>query len=531
MRRAAAAALCVGVWASMSCGAGASKALLNLEHVQTIDDGAVCNDGSPAGYYIDHSTNSDYQGVFLLYLEGGMWCYNNETCTYRYATAPTFMSSAYWPWTLELGGVFDTNPAKSPFAYANKVYAAYCSSDAWVGNTDDKSDATFGFYFRGQRILRAIIGALVQIHQLGQRAGHRLLLAGCSAGGRGALFNLDYVAGILAEFDAAFPVQVQGLFDSPLWMDLKPLYPNVVPLLNQTQMAFSFMNATGRLGEACGEYYFSDPYRCLFGQFRLPFVETPYLLNMAQFDKFQLPYDLGSSMPPYAGPALTYADTFQEEVVSILAGLPTAKQNKSAIFSPACFTHCLSDESTFWGVHIDEISLRDVLQEWFFDGIVVRAEDNCTGFKCGQCRGVAGKEHDGLSRKRITSKAAPGVSVSLVLHTAPSQTEKINTAVASSEEHGVTTGPLGVHTGEAAGQGQGQAKLPTSIVLRNTGELLLMLVCIFFCMIRLVRRDSSRRSTVEDDTESMPLVERRTRMADNVLLLNPRTMGARTMGF
>ena len=90
-----------------------------------------------------------------------------------------------------------------------QVFAAYCSSDAWVGNTDDASAETFGFVFRGQRILRAILGALVGIHQLGQRPGHRLLLAGCSAGARGAMFNLDYIPGILEEFKVAYPVQVR----------------------------------------------------------------------------------------------------------------------------------------------------------------------------------------------------------------------------------------------------------------------------------------------------------------------------------
>ena len=78
-----------------------------------------------------------------------------------------------------------------------------------------------------------------------------------------------------------------GLLDSPMWIDDPPLYPSVVPLLNQTSMAYAFMNATARLGDACAEYYFSDPYRCLFGQYRAPFITTPYLINSAQFDKFQ----------------------------------------------------------------------------------------------------------------------------------------------------------------------------------------------------------------------------------------------------
>ena len=58
-----------------------------------------------------------------MYLEGGEWCYNNQSCSERAATAPIFMSSLDWPWDLSLGGIFDTNPAKSPFAAANKARA------------------------------------------------------------------------------------------------------------------------------------------------------------------------------------------------------------------------------------------------------------------------------------------------------------------------------------------------------------------------------------------------------------------------
>lgn len=43
---------------------------MNLEHVNTIDAGAVCNDGSTGGYYISHATNALFQDIWLLYLEG-----------------------------------------------------------------------------------------------------------------------------------------------------------------------------------------------------------------------------------------------------------------------------------------------------------------------------------------------------------------------------------------------------------------------------------------------------------------------------
>lgn len=100
------------------------------------------------------------------------------------------------------------------------------------------------------------------------------------------MFNIDYVQAMLPP--GAPPVL--GFFDSPLWVDLEPNQPGIVPLQNETQAVFALVNATARLGEACAEAYPGDEgWRCLFGEYRLPFVEAPYLLSASQFDKYQLP--------------------------------------------------------------------------------------------------------------------------------------------------------------------------------------------------------------------------------------------------
>jgi hypothetical protein len=43
-----------------------------LQPLVDIDPLAVCNDGSPAGYYFIEGTTQ--ANVWLIYLEGGMWC-------------------------------------------------------------------------------------------------------------------------------------------------------------------------------------------------------------------------------------------------------------------------------------------------------------------------------------------------------------------------------------------------------------------------------------------------------------------------
>ena len=48
---------------------------------------------------------------------------------------------------LQMGGIFDADPHRNPWAGANLVYAAYCSSDAWVGDAGPESNA-WGWHAR-----------------------------------------------------------------------------------------------------------------------------------------------------------------------------------------------------------------------------------------------------------------------------------------------------------------------------------------------------------------------------------------------
>lgn len=154
-----------------------------------------------------------------------MWCYSQSSCQLRYQTTPWEMSSAKLADTTALGGIFSTSH-KNPWATANVAYLPYCSSDAWAGDIG-ASNFTWGWAFRGQRILAAALTDLVRTQGLGSHSATqlaegpaRVLLSGCSAGARGAMFNLDYVGGLLeAAGLATSAYQVQGLLDSPLWVD------------------------------------------------------------------------------------------------------------------------------------------------------------------------------------------------------------------------------------------------------------------------------------------------------------------------
>lgn len=225
------------------------------------------------------------------------------------------MSSSRWPGTLQAGGIFASAPG-NPFAAANKVYVAYCSSDAWMGDA-----SAFGYQFRGQAIVSAVLADLQTVR--GLSVGDRMLFSGCSAGARGAMVHLDNVASALPG------VTVRGLLDSGLWVDVQPYDPSqTASLLDETQTMASFLNAGAVIPDDCAAAYVEAAYKCLFGQYRMPFVATPYFASESQLDQFLITYDLSSptnmqGLPDSPG-EVTWADDLQVAVVVEVESLPSA---------------------------------------------------------------------------------------------------------------------------------------------------------------------------------------------------------------
>jgi len=124
-------------------------------------------------------------------------------------------------------------------------------------------------------------------------------------------------------------------------------------------------------------------------------------------------------MPPYVAGNLSYADGFQAAVRSVVLSLPAPGQVNSAVYSSACFKHCTSTLAwgSFWGVRVDDVSLRSYLGAWYFGGQAPSSAsgatgqlpsgpgslsggaavpalhsqwvEQCNGFGCGQCHGQA----------------------------------------------------------------------------------------------------------------------------------------------
>ena len=344
--------------------------------------GAVCNDGSPAGYYWSASS-SGQTGKWLIYLMGGMWCYSQQTCQLRMQDAQFQTSSKHWQKQLQIGqgtggvgGIF-SNQGANPFADYNKVYLEYCSSDAWMADID-ASEQTWGLAFKGQTIVQSALADLAANH--GLASGADVVFGGCSAGGRGAMVLLDYVAGWLPS-----GVNVRGILDSGLWVDIPSFDTNEITLQEQTQDAFALFNPTNVIPAECAaQYSGGDSWKCIYGQYRMPFVQTPYFINAAQMDDFQLLYDMGGTMPETPD-QVAYADQFQ---AATLAALQPSIKAKQGVFSVTCLVHCLTLDTQLMDQYTaNGQTMVQALTEWEA-GSVPQVVSSCQGYPCvEQCPG------------------------------------------------------------------------------------------------------------------------------------------------
>jgi len=163
---------------------GRAKLALHMIPTDLYPD-SLCNDGSAAGFYY-RKGGSDDSGFliedpqWLVFLEGGGWCWDQVSCAQRTGIYPTLMSSTKWTATKALTGIFSPDPLSSPLATANKVYVPYCSSGICVcGRMRSVMQASRGLVVNNGAFIKfSLLGLLLAGKELG-RAGFGWILPAC----------------------------------------------------------------------------------------------------------------------------------------------------------------------------------------------------------------------------------------------------------------------------------------------------------------------------------------------------------------
>ena len=315
------------------------------------------------------------------------WCYDEQTCAAR-AGSP-LASSKDWASskTPEAGSILDA--ADPSLAAMSVVYAPYCSSDGWAGSAASAPPTNFAF--RGHDIVSAIFADLAAAHGLGSAAGTRVIYGGCSAGARGALFNLDRVAleimPAIVQKNGGSLARVGGLLDSAFWMDLAPFDAAKTSFAQQSKEVVALANATSSDASACAKAYPGELWRCIFGQYAVPFLRADFFLHAYQYDLFQLEGDTGVPVPDKTDAERTYCELFRNSTRSSFASDVVQQDGpgKNAGLLPACFKHCNTEGSTFGTLATNGVTLEAAVAKWFFGAgsapqFIV---EQCSGFNCG----------------------------------------------------------------------------------------------------------------------------------------------------
>ena len=313
---------------------------------------AVCNDGTPAVYFIRRGIEEG-STRWIIHLQGGGFCYNSETCNRRGGQESELMTTGRTPRSRPGNGILSSSNGDNKFfASVNQVFVAYCSSDLWSGDRA-ASPETNGLHFRGASIVRAVIEDLADPSITASpnlAEATDILFSGSSAGGAGVLAHLDWLA-------EKFPkASVRGIDDAGWFINIPPYNPTLTPVDEVVQSAYKYWNGT--VDESCADVNPGTEGLCYLGEQVYPYISAPLFVQIAQFDGPQL-ISLGLKLP--------IDDAETEYANQFAAAVRASLESVMAAFSPADRTHGLLTNENFLSVRIDNLSLQDVLGRWIFN--------------------------------------------------------------------------------------------------------------------------------------------------------------------
>ncbi|XP_048871491.1 inactive palmitoleoyl-protein carboxylesterase notum1b [Brienomyrus brachyistius] len=314
----------------------------------------TCNDGTPAGYYMRESKGSRR---WLVFLEGGWYCFDKENCGSRYETMRRLMSSTKWPQSKTGTGILSPQPEENPHWWnANMVFIPYCSSDVWSG-ASPKTDQN-DYAFMGSLIIKEVVKELLT---KGLEGAKLLLLAGSSAGGTGVLLNVDRVAEQLEELGHT-GIQVRGLSDSGWFLDNKQYRctdcsdPISCPPTEAIRRGIRYWN--GVVPERCQKEHEGKEWNCFFGYKVYPTLKSPVFVVQWLFDEAQLTVDnIHLTGQPVQEGQWRYIENLGNELRNTLKDVP-------AMFAPACLSHEVITRTYWMDVQVKGVSLPRALQCW-----------------------------------------------------------------------------------------------------------------------------------------------------------------------
>lgn len=372
---------------------------------------AVCNDGSPAVFYIRRAPEgSPHANDWLVWLQGGGSCNSPGDCGDRWCgrqpgpySAKT-MSSRWEPSTKNSQGIFSQRN-DNQFRDFNVVAAVYCSSDEWSGahtidvpagpSVSDPSRQlpAYRIAFHGNLILNGMLLALMDgvaadadpaVTLPPLETAERLIFAGTSAGGAGAVTQANRVAEFLRFLNPDMDVQlVADAIARPYEADGVLLTEEIVQTAREQQYEAAQWRGS-YLDQDCMEAHLADPEIC---------TQKAHVLfhhvNLRAFSQFDLADNtVGPWLYPVYPPFVLATRALYQGFPSLPSpGGEDVAPTDFGYFAPKCGHHTTLSDPEFYTIAIDapqaDVNLHDALWFWWQGlGVPRLVDDDATPSLC-----------------------------------------------------------------------------------------------------------------------------------------------------
>ncbi|KAK3712393.1 hypothetical protein RRG08_002723 [Elysia crispata] len=309
-------------------------------------------------YYIRRSRGSD---KWIVFLEGGWYCFDHMSCSERSRVMPDYMSSRNWPRYRSGSGILSWDPEENPYYFhANIVYIPYCSSDSWTGTRN--STTSMKFSFMGSLILDEVFNELLK---KGMRRAQTVLIAGTSAGATGVLVNIDRISALIHAKKSS--VDVRGLVDSGWFLDMEPFKEKLCrdaftcsPIAGM-QRGVQVWNP--RLPKQCVDTHPKEIWRCYFGRRVFPSIKTPVYIIQNLYDAAQIQVS-NVLEEQHTWPRGDLSSDQWRYLLDLGQQVKDTLKNVSAVFAPGCVSHEILNKPEWHNVRIEGTSLAESIYCW-----------------------------------------------------------------------------------------------------------------------------------------------------------------------
>ena len=366
--------------------------------------GALCLDGSTGGF---HARNGSTTSL-MISLPGGGWCWDDGTCGGRANTSlgSTDRYIEQNGWTRSVGeGEMSGRAERNPYFWNwTAISPVYCDGSNYAGVVDHEGVVTPQFNgtlrVRGRQILKSVLD--VVLHEWGMAATlEEVVLTGCSAGGTGVYFNVDWVHRYVAsQLTHGRPLKTRGFGNAGWFLDTNSATWdgagwNGIPGIQRgaDEKLFHYAGLSQTLSTECQKSYapVGEPWKCAMSQYLYPFLEQPTLVLQSSYDLNQLvtggPRCVGQSISRGI-PERPFPDTFSNcttaevEVIDRYGDALNASlfgARRGAVFAPTCTIHCYTN---FWtSIAIGGTRMADAI------GAFQRADNPAGMLWYDKCRG------------------------------------------------------------------------------------------------------------------------------------------------